>query len=412
MTNLYSALAARGLSSTKIILPESQNWTDPRNLRGPALSDPNVAAEVGIIANHNYVGNNDVGDQSVPTAISSNGKALWETEVALLSGSDSSIANGVYYAKRIHLFMTRAQANAYHYWWLISSGNQGLIGTTSFPTKRMFTFGQYSRFVRPNFYRIDATSSQASAWISAYKDSNSTAFAIVVINTNVATDVIQTFNLSNFTAASVTPWITSASLSLAAQALVNVTNSSFTYTVPAMSVVTFVGQGNTPPTMATAPNQVADVGVTLLATNVASDSDLPAQMLTFSPADVFPANASLDSTSGVFSWRPMVSQSNTTNLIRIQVADSGQPSLSTTNSFNVFVNPISPPLISSITIHGGQIQLLVNGPLGPDYTLLTSTNLLDWQSLATVTSPVPPVTLGDTNYPNSAVGFYRIQLGP
>src|SRR6185503_18683762 len=166
------------------------------------------------------------GDQSVPTAISANGKALWETEVSLLSGSDSSIANGVYYAKRIHLFMTRAQANAYHYWWLVSSGNEGLIATGAFPTKRLFTFGQYSRFVRPNSYRIDATSSQASAWISAYKETNSTAFAIVAINTNAAIDVIQTFNLSHFTAASVTPWITSAALSLSPQSPLTVSNAS------------------------------------------------------------------------------------------------------------------------------------------------------------------------------------------
>ena len=62
-----------------------------------------------------------VGDQPIPAAMSTYGKALWETEVALLSGSDSSIANGVYYAQRIYLYMTQAQANAYHYWWLVAS---------------------------------------------------------------------------------------------------------------------------------------------------------------------------------------------------------------------------------------------------------------------------------------------------
>jgi glucuronoarabinoxylan endo-1,4-beta-xylanase len=411
-TNLYSALAVRGLSSTMIMLPESQNWTDPHNLRGPALNDPNVAAQVGIIANHNYVGDNNVGDQSVPTAISSNGKALWETEVALLSGSDSSIANGVYYAKRIHLFLTRAQVNAYHYWWLVSSGNQGLIDTSSFPTKRLFTFGQYSRFVRPNFYRIDATSSQASAWISAYKDSNSTAFAIVIINTNAATDVIQTFNLANFTAASVAPWITSGTLSLAPQPPVNLTNSSFTYTVPAMSVVTFVGQGNTQPTIGFVPNQTVHPGATLLITNTASDSELPAQTLTFGGANALPANATINSSNGVFSWRPLVSQANTTNAIQIKVTDSGQPNLSATNSFNVIVNPISPPVLSSITPNGDELDLVVNGPSGPDYTLLTSTNLTDWYPILTAPSPTPPMVLTDTNYPNGPVRYYRIQIGP
>ena len=409
VTNLYNALVAKGVGSTKIILPESQNWQDYHNLVGPAMTDPNVAADVSIVACHNYDGANG------PASLVKNnyGKALWETEVSQLGGETSDIANGLYYAQRVYLFMAVAQANAWHYWWIVPFGSEtGLMTQSAGPTKRMFTIGNYSRFVRPNFYRVNATSSQPSALISAYKDSNSTSFAIVVVNTNVATDVIETFNLANFTAASVTPWITSASLSLAAQALVSITNASFTCTIPAMSVVTFVGQGNTPPSIATVPNQVADVGVTLLATNMAGDSDLPAQTLTFSPANVFPANATLNSTSGVFSWRPMVSQSNTTNLIQIKVADSGQPNLSATNGFNVFVNPISPPVIGSITIQGGQIQLLVNGPSGPDYTLLTSTNLLDWQSLGTVTSPVPPVTFGDTNYPNGAARFYRIQLGP
>jgi glucuronoarabinoxylan endo-1,4-beta-xylanase len=409
VTNLYNALVAKGVGSTKIILPESQNWQDYHSLVGPAMTDPNVAADVSIVACHNYDGANG------PASLVKNnyGKALWETEVSQLGGETSDIANGLYYAQRVYLFMTVAQANAWHYWWIVPFGSEtGLMTQSAGPTKRMFTIGNYSRFVRSNFYRVNATSSQPSALISAYKDSNSTSFAIVVVNTNVATDVIETFNLANFTAASVTPWITSASLSLAAQALVSITNASFTCTIPAMSVVTFVGQGNTPPRIATVPNQVADVGVTLLATNMAGDSDLPAQTLTFSPANVFPANATLNSTSGVFSWRPMVSQSNTTNLIQIKVADSGQPNLSATNGFNVFVNPISPPVIGSITIQGGQIQLLVNGPSGPDYTLLTSTNLLDWQSLGTVTSPVPPVTFGDTNYPNGAARFYRIQLGP
>jgi glucuronoarabinoxylan endo-1,4-beta-xylanase len=411
VTNLYNALSVKGYASTKIMLPESQNWTDPHNLTGPAMSDPNVAADVGIIANHNYVMDNSVGDQTVPAAISSYGKALWETEVALLSGSDSSIANGVYYAQRIYLYMTQAQANAYHYWWLVASGNQGLLDTSAGPAKRLFTFGQYSRFVRPNFYRINATSTQPSALISAYKDSASTAFAIVVVNTNVATNVIQTFNLSNFTAASVTPWITSASLSLAPQTPVNVTNSSFTYDVPAMSVVTFVGQGNTPPIIGAVPKQTANVGVTLLVTNTASDSDLPAQTLTFSPANTFPANASINS-SGLFSWRPLVSQANTTNVIQIQVTDNGTPNLSATNSFTVVVNAVTNPIVNSVAISGGRVNLTVNGPQGPDYTLLTTTNLTTgWQALFTTNSPTTPFIFVNTNS-TDASRFYRLQIGP
>jgi glucuronoarabinoxylan endo-1,4-beta-xylanase len=413
VTNLYATLAAKGVGSTKIIVPESQNWSANTGLYTPTLNDSNAAADVGIIANHDYVMDNSVGDQTTPAALSVSGKALWETEVALLSGSDSSIANGVYFAQRIYLYMTRAQANAYHYWWLVASGqgNEGLLDTSSAPTKRLFTFGQYSRFVRPNYYRINATSSQPTAFISAYKDSASTAFAIVAVNTNAATDVMETFTLANFTAASVTPWITSASLSLAPQTPVAVSNGSFAYDVPALSVVTFVGTGNTPPTIAAVSNQTANVGVTLLVTNTASDSDLPPQTLTFSAANTLPANAAINSSNGVFSWRPLVSQANSTNLIEIQVTDNGSPNLSATNSFEVFVNPVTSPEIASVDLSPGQISMTINGPQGPDYTLLTSTNLVDWQALLTTNSPAIPFIFIDTNVTDPA-RYYSIQIGP
>ena len=412
VTNLFSALAAKGVGSTKIILPESQNWSDPHSLAGPAMGDPTVAANVDIIACHNY----DGADGPANLVKNNFGKALWETEVSQLGGETSDIANGVYYAQRIFLFMTVAQANAWHYWWIVPSGSEtGLMTQNAGTTKRMFAVGNYSRFVRPNFNRINATSTQPSALISAYKDSTSPAFAIVVVNTNVATDVIQTFNLNNFTAASVTPWITSSTLSLAQQTAVNVTNSSFTYTVPAMSVVTFAGQAtppNTPPTVAPIADQIINAGVTLVVTNVATDTDLPPQTLTFSVL-TGPTNATLtmtDGTNGIFTWRPLVSQADTTNLVSVQVTDNGTPNLTATNNFRVTVNPLVRPVLDTI-VSGGQVSLVVNGTQGPDYTLLTSTDLINWQTLFTTNSPLMPLMITDTNATN-AIRFYRIQLGP
>jgi glucuronoarabinoxylan endo-1,4-beta-xylanase len=241
---LYNALVASNVASTEIMLPESQNWQDYSNLAVTAMTDPNVAADVGIIADHNYDGANG------PTTLTKNsyGKAFWETEVSLLSGSDGSIANGVYYAQRIYLFMTQAQVNAWHYWWLISgaAGNEGLMDNNTAITKRLFTVGNYSRFVRPGYYRI-GVSNNALTSISAYKDPASGNFAIVAVNSDPTT-VTQILNLTNFTAVSVTPWITSSNLSLASQTPVTVSGSSFTYPLPAMSVVTFVGQAYSVPT--------------------------------------------------------------------------------------------------------------------------------------------------------------------
>ena len=413
VTNLFSALAAKGVGSTQIIIPESQNWSDPHNLAGPAMGDPNAAADVGVIACHNYDGANG------PANLVKNnfGKALWETEVSQLGGETSDIANGVYYAQRIFLFMSVAQANAWHYWWIVPFGSEtGLMTQNAGVTKRMFAIGNYSRFVRPNFYRINATSSQPSALISAYKDTNSASFAIVVVNTNVATDVIQTVNLNNFNAISVTPWITSSTLSLAQQTAVTVTNSSFAYTVPAMSVVTFAGKAtlpNTSPTLAPIADQIINAGVTLVVTNVATDTDSPPQTLTFNLLTA-PANATFtmaNGTNGIFTWRPFVSQADTTNLVSVQVTDNGTPNLTATNNFTVIVNPLVRPVLDSVAVSGGQISMVVNGTQGPDYTLLTSTDLINWQALFTTNSPPMPLMITDTNATN-AIRFYRIQLGP
>jgi glucuronoarabinoxylan endo-1,4-beta-xylanase len=246
--HLYSALAAEGVGSTKIILPESETWTNHPGLYAPTLNDPVTTADAAIIANHDYVSDNAVGDTNSPASLPVAGKTSWETEVSQIGGDyDGSITNAIYWAGRVHVFMTIAQANAWHYWWLISGGadNQGLTDANGVPAKRMYALGQFARFVRPNFYRINITNTGLTQ-ISAYRDSLSSRFAIIAINPN-PTGIVQTFNLTNVTRiSSVTPWLTTATLSLASQAAVAVTNSGFSYTLPALSIVTFVGQANPP----------------------------------------------------------------------------------------------------------------------------------------------------------------------
>ena len=79
-----------------------------------------------------------------------------------------------------------------------------------------------------------------------------------------------------------------------------------------------------------------------------------------------------------------------------------------------FVGQISnrPPVINSISLVGGTVRLSVSGPTNYDYTLKTSTNLVNWQALLTTNLPVVPSTLVDTNSATRAARFYRLQLGP
>jgi hypothetical protein len=126
-----------------------------------------------------------------------------------------------------------------------------------------------------------------------------------------------------------------------------------------------------------------------------------------------PAGSALNSSNGVFTWRPPVGSAGTTNLVTVVVTENTAPNLSATNSYNVIVNPLETTTISAIAVSGGQASLTVNGTQGPDYTLLTSTNLTGgWQTVLTTNSPVLPLTLAVPVSTTNPVEFYRIQISP
>ena len=171
-----------------------------------------------------------------------------------------------------------------------------------------------------------------------------------------------------------------------------------------------IGASNSPPTLAPIADTNINAGVTLVVDNVATDTDTPPQTLTFSLLNG-PANATLDTNSGVFTWRPLVTQANTTNPITIGVSDNGTPSLSATQSFTVSVNPLTQPSVTSSSV-SGQLHLTVNGEVGPDYAVQASTNLADWQTIFTTNSPPTPFDWTDPNTGTFPIRFYRVVLGP
>jgi glucuronoarabinoxylan endo-1,4-beta-xylanase len=410
---LSAALAARNVSATRIMLPESASWSANTVLYTTTMSDLKVAPLVSIIANHDYVANNNVGDQLIPAALNTFGKPRWETSVSTVDAFDGGITNALYWAKRIHQFLTFAQVNAWHYWWLITLNpdNGGLADMNWVPAKRMYALGQWSRFVRPNYYRIDASASGVLA--SAFKDPGSANFALVIVNQSQPARNM-TFNFTNcLVAGSVTPWITSSNLSLAPQTPVPVNGTSFNYTIPAQSVVTFAGQART--NVAPVPTPIADqttgAGITLMVTNTATDANVPPLNLNFSLLSRL-TNATLDAVTGLFTWRPMVSQANSTNLVTVVVSDSGVPPSSATNSFNVVVSPLTPISLGAVTASTGHINLLINGPQGPDYTLLSSTDLSTWSVQSLIASPTLPLRLQQPIATNIPAEFFRIQIGP
>jgi hypothetical protein len=94
------------------------------------------------------------------------------------------------------------------------------------------------------------------------------------------------------------------------------------------------------------------LGQTLSFTASATDTDVPAQSLSFSLGAGSPPSAAINSANGQFTWTP--STAPATNSISVIVSDNGVPSLSAAETFLVTV--FLPPTIS-VQVNGNQMQL-------------------------------------------------------
>jgi O-glycosyl hydrolase len=176
-------------------------------------------------------------------------KTVYETEVSGVmywpeQGPSSDIANGIAVAGWIHSALVVGEASAWLYWWYQASGsndNEGLVlmGSTAL-TKRCYTLGNYSKFVRPGYVMVDVTgNSNANLLLSAFSSTDGTV-VVVAIN-KAASAATVPITISGGTApASCTPYVTSAGSSLAAGTAVPVTGGTFSASLALTSVTTFV----------------------------------------------------------------------------------------------------------------------------------------------------------------------------
>ena len=167
---------------------------------------------------------------------------------------------------------------------------------------------------------------------------------------------------------------------------------------------------NTPPVLAAITNRTVNVGQTVAFTTSATNTDQPPQTLTFTLL-AGATNATLNTSSGAFSFRTLVSLANSTNNFTLKVSDNGTPPLSATQSFSVTVNPLPLPQMAAVGWSNGQFVLQVSGQAGPDYEIQISTNLTQWSAMFKTNSPAMPFSWEDFAATNSA-GFYRVIVGP
>ncbi|HWX20071.1 MAG TPA: hypothetical protein VN578_09210, partial [Candidatus Binatia bacterium] len=158
------------------------------------------------------------------------------------------------------------------------------------------------------------------------------------------------------------------------------------------SFTVVVNEVNVPPVLPVQADRTLAGLQPLVVTNTATDSDIPANTLTYTLLTA-PANALID-TNGIITWTPAVAQVPSTNLFTTVVTDYNPwainaQHLSATNSFTVVVNPVhnGPDLPLSNNVFMVQVlQTLVatNTAIDTDVPLTT----LNYQLTAAPTNAV------------------------
>ncbi len=211
---------------TPVMMPEAFNFD--WKYSDPVLNDSAANSHIQYIGGHIY------GTRPYFYANASNkGKKVWMTEHYY---NPDDIDTCLIMAKEIADCFYYSQ-NAYVWWWLRQPGCN-LMEKGGKLKRKGYTMGQFSKFVRPGYYRVDATyQPKTKVYLVAFKGNDQNV--VVVINQNKNT-VSQSFGFKNDTVFSVKKYVTSGSKNIRDEGTITCSKNSFTDNLDAQSITTFV----------------------------------------------------------------------------------------------------------------------------------------------------------------------------
>jgi len=144
--------------------------------------------------------------------------------------------------------MAEAEVNAWVWWvplnsWKDNEGLADISGDKYIVTKRLYCFGNWSKFIRPGYFRIGTAYQPApNIFVSAFKNPGTNDFVVVMTNNNQEEKTVS-LSFAGLKASSVTPWVTSSNKNLVAQPVVKGYKNVFSISLEGSSVTTLVGKG-------------------------------------------------------------------------------------------------------------------------------------------------------------------------
>jgi O-glycosyl hydrolase len=237
---------ARSFVPTRAECCATEGWDYAQQYAAAIEADPLANAFTPLFTSHGYT-------EAPASPLAGWTKPVWETEWSTFqtwdpAWDDGTTASGFSWAQNIYTGLTAANLDAFLYWWgsstpTFNGDNESLIqvnGTTVIPSGRLWAFANFSRFVRPGAIRIGTSTSDGNLEITAFRNLDGSV-AVVVLNTATSAQSAD-FSLQHTGAAgfAATPYLTDSAADTAAQPAIPVIGGSFTATVPARALVTYV----------------------------------------------------------------------------------------------------------------------------------------------------------------------------
>jgi glucuronoarabinoxylan endo-1,4-beta-xylanase len=213
-----------------VMMPETFNYDTTYS--DQVLNDSTANSHVTHIGLHLYTDRM----MTYGNAVRKN-KHIWMTEHYY---DPDDISTALTMGKEIMNCMNNMM-NAYVWWYLVTP-SCNLMDANGNLQLKAYVMGQFSKYIRPGFHRVSATfNPQSNVTVVAFTGTKS---VIVALNQNTSSKS-QTFTISNGTFANTVRYTTSSSKKLSSDGSVAVSNGSFTATLDAQSITTFVADATT-----------------------------------------------------------------------------------------------------------------------------------------------------------------------
>jgi len=236
---LHPTLKKAGMEQIGIACCDTEGWND-QNGMSQQMTAAGVDSMISITTAHAYT--------SSPGSPLRTTHPVWQTEWADLQGawtsawySNNGAGEGMNWAQKIQSAMTGANCSAFLYWVGIQKGdtNSKLIridGNKITPSKRLWAFGQFSRYVRPGAVRIGVSGSGLR--LSAFKNEDG-RIAIQAINTGTSAQDV-TITVKGVKATKVEAFLTDNTHDIDSTPAQVAADGTVTGSVPARAFVSFV----------------------------------------------------------------------------------------------------------------------------------------------------------------------------